>query len=115
MAIKNTNVYYCQTFQNLPKLGFFGSKIYHLATLEFIGSVNFSVNPRQVNRMRPKNLHTFFSRAQSYKTFLGATKLRKGKFSNPSGVDVMATIFCDFLPIFVEKMAFFSKKVKKML
>jgi hypothetical protein len=58
-------------------------------------------------------LHTFFSRAQSYKTFLGATKLRKGKFNNPSGVDVMATIFCDFLPIFVEKMAFFSKRLRK--
>jgi hypothetical protein len=28
---KNTNIFHCKTFPNLPKLGFFGLKIYHLA------------------------------------------------------------------------------------
>jgi hypothetical protein len=33
MAIKNTNIFHCKTFQNLPKIGIFVLKIYHLATL----------------------------------------------------------------------------------
>jgi hypothetical protein len=32
MAIKYTNIFHCKTLQNLPKLGFFGLKICHLAT-----------------------------------------------------------------------------------
>jgi hypothetical protein len=38
MAIKFTNSFYCKTLQNFPKLGFFGLKIYHLATLVLNGS-----------------------------------------------------------------------------
>jgi hypothetical protein len=30
---KNINIFHCKTLQNLPKFGFFGLKIYHLATL----------------------------------------------------------------------------------
>jgi hypothetical protein len=33
MAIKCTKIFYCKTLQNLPKIGNFGLKIYHLATL----------------------------------------------------------------------------------
>jgi hypothetical protein len=33
MVIKYTNIFHCKTLQNLPKLGFFGLKICHLATL----------------------------------------------------------------------------------
>jgi hypothetical protein len=33
MAIKYTNIVHYKTVENLPKLGFFGLKIYHLATL----------------------------------------------------------------------------------
>jgi hypothetical protein len=33
MSIKYINTFHCKTLQNLPKLGFFGLKIYHLATL----------------------------------------------------------------------------------
>jgi hypothetical protein len=33
MAMKYTSIFHCQTLQNLPKLGFFGLKIYHLAIL----------------------------------------------------------------------------------
>jgi hypothetical protein len=34
MVIKYTNVFHSKALQNLPKLGFFGLKINHLATLE---------------------------------------------------------------------------------
>jgi hypothetical protein len=30
---KYIDIFHCKTLQNLPKLGFFGLKIYHLATL----------------------------------------------------------------------------------
>jgi hypothetical protein len=33
MATKHTNIFHFKTLQNLPKFGFFGLKIYHLATL----------------------------------------------------------------------------------
>jgi hypothetical protein len=33
MTIKYTNIFHCKALQNLPKLGFFGLKIHHLATL----------------------------------------------------------------------------------
>jgi hypothetical protein len=33
LAIKNANIFHCKTLQNLPKLVFFGLKIYHLARL----------------------------------------------------------------------------------
>jgi hypothetical protein len=33
MAIKYTNLFNSKALRNLPKLGFFGMKIYHLATL----------------------------------------------------------------------------------
>jgi hypothetical protein len=33
MTIKCTNIFYCKTLQNLPKVGNLGLKIYHLATL----------------------------------------------------------------------------------
>jgi hypothetical protein len=35
MAIKYTNIFYSKTRQDLPKFGFFGLKIYHLATLDW--------------------------------------------------------------------------------
>jgi hypothetical protein len=33
MAIKFANIFHCKALQNLPKLGFFYLKKYHLATL----------------------------------------------------------------------------------
>jgi hypothetical protein len=33
METKFTNIFQCKTLQNLPKIGIFGLKIYHLATL----------------------------------------------------------------------------------
>jgi hypothetical protein len=33
MVIKFTHIFLCNTLQNLPKIGFFGLKIFHLATL----------------------------------------------------------------------------------
>jgi hypothetical protein len=33
MSIKCTNIFYGKTLQNFPKIGIFGSKLYHLATL----------------------------------------------------------------------------------
>jgi hypothetical protein len=39
MSITYTNIYNYKTIQNLPKLGFFGLKIYHLATLAKNGPV----------------------------------------------------------------------------
>jgi hypothetical protein len=36
MTTENTNLFNLKAIQNLPKLGFFGLKIYHLATLIFI-------------------------------------------------------------------------------
>jgi hypothetical protein len=33
MAITYTNIFHCKALQNLPKLGFLGLKICHLATL----------------------------------------------------------------------------------
>jgi hypothetical protein len=33
MAEKYTNIFHCKALQNLTTLGFFGSKMYHLATL----------------------------------------------------------------------------------
>jgi hypothetical protein len=33
MSIKHINIFYCKTLQNLPEWGFFGQKIYLLATL----------------------------------------------------------------------------------
>jgi hypothetical protein len=33
MTIQYTNIFHCKTLQNLPKSGFFGLKICHLATL----------------------------------------------------------------------------------
>jgi hypothetical protein len=36
LVITYTNIFICTTLQNLPKLGFFGLKIYHLATLLLI-------------------------------------------------------------------------------
>jgi hypothetical protein len=32
--IKYTNIFHCQTLQNLSKIDIFGRKVYHLATLE---------------------------------------------------------------------------------
>jgi hypothetical protein len=32
MAVKYSNIFHCNTLQNLPKTGIFGSKICHLAT-----------------------------------------------------------------------------------
>jgi hypothetical protein len=37
MTIKYTNIFHNKDHQNFPKLGFFGVKIYHLATLLAIG------------------------------------------------------------------------------
>jgi hypothetical protein len=36
MAIKYTNIFHSKVLKNLPKLGFLGLKIYHLATLVLI-------------------------------------------------------------------------------
>jgi hypothetical protein len=33
MVIKYTKIFHCKTLQNLPKIGGFGSKTDHLATL----------------------------------------------------------------------------------
>jgi hypothetical protein len=33
MAIKYANIFHCQALHNLPKIGIFGLKICHLATL----------------------------------------------------------------------------------
>jgi hypothetical protein len=33
MAVKETTLFHCKALQKLPKLGFFGLKISHLATL----------------------------------------------------------------------------------
>jgi hypothetical protein len=33
MGLKNTNIFHCKAFQNLPKIWIFGLKIYHLASL----------------------------------------------------------------------------------
>jgi hypothetical protein len=33
MAIKYANIFQCNTLQNIPKLGFFGLKIYKVTTL----------------------------------------------------------------------------------
>jgi hypothetical protein len=38
MDQKAMNIFHCKAFQKLPKLGFFGLKMYHLATLERIMS-----------------------------------------------------------------------------
>jgi hypothetical protein len=37
MIIKYTNIFHSKALQNIPKLGFFGMKIYHLATLTNVG------------------------------------------------------------------------------
>jgi hypothetical protein len=42
MATKYTNIFHCQTLQNLPKIGIFGLKINHVATL-----VNSNADPRR--------------------------------------------------------------------
>jgi hypothetical protein len=45
MAIKFTNTFHCMTLENFPKFGFFGLKIYHLATLH-LTAVNFKPGKR---------------------------------------------------------------------
>jgi hypothetical protein len=45
MSIKNTNIFHCKT----PKIGIFGLKIYHLATLKYttgLNSIRFHLSPR---------------------------------------------------------------------
>jgi hypothetical protein len=43
MGIKYTNIFHCKSLQNLPKLGFLGLKIYHLATVHVVRHVDFFV------------------------------------------------------------------------
>jgi hypothetical protein len=50
MAIKHTNIFHCKVLHNLPKLAFFGLKIYNLATLHRPGSPSHTYT------------HTFFFR-----------------------------------------------------
>jgi hypothetical protein len=33
MVLKYTNIFHCKTLQNVPKIGIFGLKTWHLATL----------------------------------------------------------------------------------
>jgi hypothetical protein len=42
MALNFTIIFHCKNFQNLPKIGIFGLKINHLATLENNFSVDIS-------------------------------------------------------------------------
>jgi hypothetical protein len=42
MGMKFANIFHCNTLQNLPKFGFFGLKIHHLATL-ILGGANLAI------------------------------------------------------------------------
>jgi hypothetical protein len=46
MAIKYTNIFHSKVLKNTPKLGFFGLKIYHLATLN--GNKSFFKTSKQI-------------------------------------------------------------------
>jgi hypothetical protein len=44
MATKYTNFVFSNALQNIPKSGFFGLRIYHLATLSIISPLGAQVN-----------------------------------------------------------------------
>jgi hypothetical protein len=45
-AVEYTNTFYSKALQNVPKLGFFGLKINHLATLVHINQTGFHVDSK---------------------------------------------------------------------
>jgi hypothetical protein len=55
MTIKYTNLFDSKALQNLPKFGFFGLKIYHLATLGATGQL-FSTNVGKNQSLNNLNL-----------------------------------------------------------
>jgi hypothetical protein len=53
MSIKYTNIFHCNTQQNLPKSGILVSKINHLATLLF--SSNFEISFQASSNLLPEH------------------------------------------------------------
>jgi hypothetical protein len=47
MDIKFTNIFHCKTIKNLPKIGIFGLKIWHLATLAKSPTSDLHMKPRR--------------------------------------------------------------------